>query len=167
MVFVFSTLWGGVLADCNENGLSRLDLPQKTLVPQRERFTPLEKEIAFQVRAYLTGELRQFSLPVDWRVLGQPGSFFRRVYQACAGIPFGQVLSYQELAEIAGSPKACRAVGQAMAKNQVTLVVPCHRVLAAGGSLGGFGGGLDMKKQLLQLEGAVFIERNGREYYLK
>ncbi len=124
MSFIFSTAWGGVLAECNENGLCRLDLPQKGLVAQGVPISPLEKEVAAQVRAYLHGELRQFSLPLDWQVLGREGGFFRRVYQACAAIPFGHVLSYQALAELAGSPKASRAVGQAMAKNPVTLVVP-------------------------------------------
>ena len=80
--------------------------------------------------------------------------FSRRIYDACRQIESGQTVSYQQLAAIAGRPRASRAVGTAMAKNRVTLVIPCHRVIASGGKLGGYGGpgGLELKRKLLALE---------------
>ena len=80
--------------------------------------------------------------------------FSRRIYNACREIESGETLSYKELARRAGKERASRAVGTAMAKNRVTIVIPCHRVIASGGKLGGYGGpgGLELKKQLLDLE---------------
>ncbi len=78
--------------------------------------------------------------------------FQRRVHDACAAIPYGSTVTYGELAAKVGSPGAARAVGQVMATNPVPLVHPCHRVLASGGGLGGFGGGLPMKRRLLAME---------------
>jgi methylated-DNA-[protein]-cysteine S-methyltransferase len=90
---------------------------------------------------------------VDWRL---SHGFRRDVLELLhAEVPFGHVVSYKELAERAGHPRASRAVGTAMATNPVPIVVPCHRVLRTGGSLGGYGGGLDMKLHLLRLEGAL------------
>ena len=85
--------------------------------------------------------------------------FGRRIVTACRRIPFGQTRSYSQLAAICGSPGAARAVGQVMAKNRFPLVVPCHRVLAAGGRIGGFSApdGLRMKRRLLSIEGVVNI----------
>ncbi len=100
---------------------------------------------------YFAGRRRDFPLKVDWtRVDG----FTRRALQVCAKIPYGKTLSYGEVAARAGSPGGARAVGQAMSKNPFPIVVPCHRVLASGGKLGGFSGGLHFKRALLDLEGA-------------
>lgn len=79
--------------------------------------------------------------------------FMMDVYKALVLIPFGITVSYKALAELSGHPKAARAVGSAMAKNRFLIVLPCHRVLAAGGKIGGFSGGLDMKYDLLRCEG--------------
>lgn len=79
--------------------------------------------------------------------------FFRKVWKAAAEIPSGETISYSELARRAGNPKAARAAGSAMAKNPLPILIPCHRVIAADGSLGGYGGGLDMKRWLLRHEG--------------
>lgn len=89
--------------------------------------------------------------------LGLPGStpFARRVYGEVARIPYGQVRTYGEIADAAGRPGAARAVGTLMSKNPLCLGVPCHRVVAAGGRLGGFSGGLDRKRHLLALEGTI------------
>ncbi|HYX87077.1 MAG TPA: methylated-DNA--[protein]-cysteine S-methyltransferase [Gaiellales bacterium] len=98
---------------------------------------------------YFVGRRRSFETPVDWRL---SHGFHRRAREICYSIPFGQVLTYAELAAAAGSPRAFRAAGQAMARNPVPIVVPCHRVLRSGGDLGGYGGGLDVKRWLLDLE---------------
>jgi methylated-DNA-[protein]-cysteine S-methyltransferase len=103
-----------------------------------------------QLDEYFAGDRRQFELDLDWS-LSQ--GFRRTVLHKLVEVPYGHTLSYKELAELAGNPKASRATGTAMATNPIPLVVPCHRVLRSGGMLGGYGGGLDAKVWLLRLEG--------------
>lgn len=103
-----------------------------------------------EITEYLAGTRRRFGVTIDWSA-GTP--FQRQVWQALRKVRFGQTVSYGDLAEAVGRPGAARAVGNAMNKNPIALVVPCHRVLRAGGALGGFGGGLDVKRRLLELEG--------------
>jgi methylated-DNA-[protein]-cysteine S-methyltransferase len=104
-----------------------------------------------QVGEYLAGARRAFDLRIDWALPHTP--FQRRVWQALCGVPYGTAVSYGELAALAGRPGAARAVGNAMNQNPIALVIPCHRVIAAGGRIGGYGGGLDIKRALLALEG--------------
>jgi methylated-DNA-[protein]-cysteine S-methyltransferase len=102
---------------------------------------------------YFAGRRQAFDVPLDWRL----SRGFRRAAldQLARGVPFGHTVSYKQLAEQAGSPKASRAIGSAMATNPIPIVVPCHRVLRTGGDLGGYGGGLDAKRWLLRHEGAL------------
>jgi methylated-DNA-[protein]-cysteine S-methyltransferase len=100
---------------------------------------------------YFAGTLQRFDTPVVLH--GTP--FQARVWETLRQVPSGGVLTYGELAERAGSPKSARAVGAAMARNRIPIVVPCHRVIASGGGLGGFTGGLEIKRALLQLEGVA------------
>lgn len=115
--------------------------------------------VGMQIRAFLAGE------PVDFAVAELDfdfvGGFTRRVLTADREIPRGRVMTYGGLAAELGSPGGARAVGNAMAINPFPLVVPCHRVIRSGGGLGGFGGGLPLKKALLEMEGVAF-DRNGR-----
>lgn len=105
-----------------------------------------------QLDEYFVGERRTFDLEVD---LGLARGFRRQVLERLlAEVGYGETLSYLELASRAGNPRASRAVGSAMATNPIPIVVPCHRVLRTGGHLGGYGGGLDVKRWLLALEGA-------------
>ena len=104
---------------------------------------------------YLKGEKVCFRVPID---TGPQPPFMDRVLHECARIPYGVSRSYAELARAAGSPRAARAVGQAMARNPIPIVIPCHRVLASNGHLGGYGGGLDWKRFLLKLEGIPWKE---------
>lgn len=108
--------------------------------------------VAAQIRAHLRGEPQDFT--VDHLALPVKGPFTRKVYECSLGIPSGTVLTYRELAEKAGSPKAFRAVGQAMAKNPFPIVIPCHRVVGSGKSPGGFSahGGLATKEKILRIE---------------
>ena len=99
---------------------------------------------------YLAGMPSDFSdVPLD---LPDGPPFWRRVWEICARIPYGETRSYGDLAREAGSPRAFRAVGGAMAANPIPIVVPCHRVVGSDGGLTGFGGGLDQKKRMLQME---------------
>jgi len=103
-----------------------------------------------QIAEYFTGERREFSLPLH--LTGT--AFQNRVWRACVRIPFGQTRSYGQLAGAAGRRGAARAVGAAMARNRLPILVPCHRVVGGDGSLTGFGGGLALKRKLLRLEAA-------------
>lgn len=98
---------------------------------------------------YFTGTRRQFEVALDWRLTR---GFGRRVLEAAARIPYGATSSYRLLAGQAGSPRASRAAGNALGANPLPVIVPCHRVLHAGGGLGGYTGGLDRKRWLLDLE---------------
>jgi methylated-DNA-[protein]-cysteine S-methyltransferase len=101
---------------------------------------------------YFEGRLRDFDLPLDWRL---SRDFRRRALRAVARIPYGETRSYAQVARRAGNERAVRAAGSACGSNPIPIVVPCHRVLRTGGALGGYGGGLAMKEALLRLEGAL------------
>ncbi len=105
-----------------------------------------------QLDEYFGGARHDFDVPIDWRLVR---GFAGNVLRATARIPFGSVSSYREVAAEAGSPNAYRAAGNALGSNPIPIVVPCHRVLHAGGGLGGYTGGLDRKRQLLRLEGVL------------
>jgi methylated-DNA-[protein]-cysteine S-methyltransferase len=105
-----------------------------------------------ELEAYFAGARRGFDVPVDWSLVR---GFAGAVLQATARIPFGSVSSYRDVATDAGSPNAYRAAGNALGSNPVPIVVPCHRVLHAGGGLGGYTGGLERKRFLLHLEGVL------------
>ncbi|MFJ6790663.1 methylated-DNA--[protein]-cysteine S-methyltransferase [Streptomyces angustmyceticus] len=108
---------------------------------------------ADELAAYFAGELRSFTLPLDWSL---SAGFSARVLQVLAAeVPYGSVVGYQDLADRVGEPGAARAVGAAMGSNPLPVVVPCHRVVASDGGIGGFGGGLEAKRALLALEGVL------------
>jgi methylated-DNA-[protein]-cysteine S-methyltransferase len=109
------------------------------------------RDAVAQLQAYFAGELRTFDLPLD--MIGTP--FQRRVWEALRAIPYGETWSYAELARAVGSPGASRAVGLANGRNPVGIIVPCHRVIGANGSLTGYGGGLPRKAWLLDHERAA------------
>jgi len=101
---------------------------------------------------YFEGRREEFETPIDWSYLA---GFTREVLRATARIGFGEVSTYAGVAEAAGSPRAVRAAGNALGANPMPVVVPCHRVLRTGGSLGGYTGGLERKEFLLRLEGML------------
>ena len=102
-----------------------------------------------ELREYFSGIRKKFELPLD---LTGRTIFQQKVLKACAKIPFGEVISYGDLAKKAGSPKASRAVGNTMAINPIPIVIPCHRVIASGNKMGGFSGGIHKKEILHSLE---------------
>jgi methylated-DNA-[protein]-cysteine S-methyltransferase len=108
-------------------------------------------DVRYQLEEYFAGRRTAFDLALDLR-LASP--FGRRVLEATSGIGFGSVATYGEVAHRAGVPKAARAVGQALNRNPVAIIVPCHRVVGSAGNLTGYGGGLERKEALLALEGA-------------
>ncbi|MFE0176443.1 methylated-DNA--[protein]-cysteine S-methyltransferase [Streptomyces sp. NPDC059002] len=115
--------------------------------------SPLLAEPIRQLAAYFAGERRDFELPLDWSLIS---GFNRQVLrELAAGVPFGTVVGYGDLARRVGQPGAAQAVGLAMGANPLPVVVPCHRVVESDGGIGGFGGGLETKRQLLALEGVL------------
>lgn len=105
-------------------------------------------EVSCQLIEYFTGKLKTFSLPLAPE--GTP--FQKEVWKALLNIPYGEVISYGELARIIGQPGACRAVARACGANPIGVIIPCHRVVASNGGIGGYNGGIERKKRLLDLE---------------
>jgi methylated-DNA-[protein]-cysteine S-methyltransferase len=131
--------------------LTNLRMVDQTYEPSRADWSPDPGAFAAAVEqlvAYFAGELTSFDLELDLRGT----AFQRRVWQALLTIPYGETRSYGEIAEQIGAPTAARAVGLANGHNPIAIIVPCHRVIGANGSLTGFGGGLGRKRSLLQLE---------------
>jgi methylated-DNA-[protein]-cysteine S-methyltransferase len=166
-VTVFETCLGWTGIAVTDKGLAALALPKpdRSEVEARMRREhagaewvepPVLKRYVSQITDYMSGERDAFDLPLDI-----PGStsFQRDVWETLLRIPRGETRSYTWVAEQVGRPRAVRAVGQAVGANPIPLIVPCHRVLRSDGSLGGFGGGLELKQKLLELEG---VERNTR-----
>jgi len=133
-----------------ENVLARL---ARDVSPRVLEFPGRLDEARRELDEYFEGRRSSFELPLDWR-LSHPG-FYRRVLRATARVPFGDVITYAEAAQRAGNPRAFRAAGTALGSNPIPIVVPCHRVIRAGGEIGNYGGGPEMKRFLLELEGAV------------
>lgn len=107
--------------------------------------------LARELDAYFAGKLRRFTVPLDLR-----GTAFQlQVWEVLCSIPYGVTRSYRDVAQALGNPKATRAVGQAIGRNPVSIVVPCHRVIGSDGRLTGYGGGLPRKRALLDLESGV------------
>jgi len=151
------TEWGGALVVMDEVGISRIRLYEGKDAPKslfdRWRRSPSDlREAVEQLRAYFAGELREFDLPLSLN-----GTDFQlKVWNALKAIPYGTTVSYLQLAASIDKPKACRAVGGANGRNPVPVVIPCHRVIGANGSLGGYSGGLGIKRRLLAIEGVHF-----------
>ncbi|WP_344395746.1 methylated-DNA--[protein]-cysteine S-methyltransferase [Streptomyces vastus] len=149
---VIDSPYGPLTLVATDGVLSGLYMTDQRHRPPEETFgapddTPFGETID-QLKAYFAGELKEFDLPL--RLDGTP--FQRTVWEQLRRIPYGETRSYGELADALGNPKASRAVGLANGRNPVGIIVPCHRVVGANGSLTGYGGGLDRKKRLLDFE---------------
>jgi methylated-DNA-[protein]-cysteine S-methyltransferase len=158
--------FGQLLLARTPKGLVRVGLPNQDadelLVDLAARVSPRVLEAPAQLDEtrreldlYFDGKLDRFDLPLDWRLAG---GFRLRVLRAIDRIPYGQTRSYTEMATRAGNERAVRAAGTACGSNPIPLVVPCHRVLRTSGALGGYGGGLPMKRALLEMEGVLAAE---------
>lgn len=112
------------------------------------------EEACRQLEEYFSGQRQEFTLPLEV----QGTEFQKKIWAGLSQIPYGTTVSYGELARFAGNPKAARAAGMAVHRNPIAVILPCHRVIGADGSLTGFGGGLEVKKQLLELEAFVISE---------
>ena len=111
------------------------------------------EEARRELDEYFAGDRQEFELVLDWSLVRR--GFYGRVLRATSKLPFGATSTYGEIAAQAGNPRAFRAAGTALGSNPIPIVVPCHRVLRAGGLIGDYGGGPEMKESLLRLEGAI------------
>ena len=159
--------FGELLLASSRRGLLRLAFPEESIdtvlervarrvspriVESRAGFDPVLRELD----EYFAGTRNEFGVPQDWALMSE---FCKRVLRVTAAIPYGGVSTYKEVATEAGSPRASRAAGNALGSNPIPIVVPCHRVLHTTGGLGGYGGGLDRKQFLLELEHAPVPHR--------
>jgi methylated-DNA-[protein]-cysteine S-methyltransferase len=139
------------LAYVEEAAESVLEELAERLSPRVLRAPERTDEVRRQLEEYFAHERSQFDTPIDWSLVR---GFAADVLRATARVPFGTLTTYRDVASAAGSPRAYRAAGNALGANPIPIVVPCHRVVHAGGGLGGYTGGLDRKRFLLVLEGA-------------
>ncbi|MEW6267356.1 MAG: methylated-DNA--[protein]-cysteine S-methyltransferase [Thermodesulfobacteriota bacterium] len=146
-VFLAETRQGVLCVSFGPQGLNDLTAFARRWHPEAQ-IIPSVVESTAQVQDYLDGKRREFKLTLDLKGT----EFQRQVWRALSLIPYGQTSTYGRIAERIGRPGAARAVGQACGANPIPLIIPCHRVLASNGGLGGFGSGLHWKRWLLNLE---------------
>jgi O-6-methylguanine DNA methyltransferase len=147
----FKSPIGWMRIKATPKGISRVQSVRRDTGTRMRRCAPILRKVRKEFLEYLSGKRRKFTVKVD---LSSGTPFQRRVWREIAMVPYGKVITYGELARRAGSPGGARAAGQATGSNPVGIIVPCHRIVAAGGKLGGYGGGLKMKVRLLELEGS-------------
>lgn len=158
MIYTAAFESGGIqfLVKADETGIFSLDFHPGKKILDSEELRPVTNKAFFDIKKqldeYFAGKRKSFDLPIRF----QKDGFKGEVYKVMKKIPYGKVLSYKEIAEKINRPLASRAVGGACGANTIPIIIPCHRVLATGGKLGGFSGGLDVKKKLLTLEGISF-----------
>jgi methylated-DNA-[protein]-cysteine S-methyltransferase len=155
--------FGPVVLAATDRGVVRLNLPaydadeflaristeiSPAILESPSRLDPVRR----QLDEYFEGRLKKFRVPLDWQLIH---GFQEKVLRATYSIPYGETLTYGEVATEAGNPRAFRAAGTALGRNPIPLIVPCHRVTRSGGDPGNYGGGPEMKKALLELEGSL------------
>lgn len=145
---IYQTALGPIMLAEADGKLAAASLRETPPAGSENRQTPLLDRAARQLDEYLAGTRRKFDLPLA--PAGTP--FQQKIWKCLLSIPYGQTRSYGQIAQAAGNPKACRAVGMANNKNPLMIFIPCHRVIGADGSLTGYAGGLDVKTRLLELE---------------
>lgn len=159
---VFETALGWVACTATSHGVIRIQLPERNattarrkmraVCPEASEDATLLPDFIDRIQRYFAGEKNvRFDVAVDW---ADASDFLRDVWQACRRIGYGRTVTYKQLAERVGRPRAARAIGLAMRMNRLPILVPCHRVLKSDGSLGGFSAtrGVALKEQMLELE---------------
>ena len=154
-----SRVAGPLIIGVSDRGLILLEFDRGNFPPKKKNVLWTEsrevpQDYVRQLNEYFRGRRREFAFPLDLR--GTP--FQLQCWRALLKIPYGETRTYADLARAVGRPDAYRAVGMANNRNPIAIVVPCHRVIAFDGTLCGYGGGLDVKRKLLELEGALLAE---------
>ncbi|WP_414150742.1 methylated-DNA--[protein]-cysteine S-methyltransferase [Acetobacterium carbinolicum] len=146
--FCYQTPLGKIVLIENGSAVTRLIFSEVLPEGVNCTETPLLKKAVLELQEYFAGTRKRFDLPFS----PQGTDFQQKVWKALQDIPYGAVVSYKDIALAIGNEKACRAVGGANNKNPISIIIPCHRVIGADGSLVGYGGGLEIKRRLLALE---------------
>jgi len=153
---IFESELGPIQVICDEEWVLGVEFGSEAPKEGLKKSTDLIKEAVLQLNEYLIGERTEFNLPLK----PEGTAFQKKVWEALCTIPYGQTRSYKEIAVQIGNEKACRAVGMANNRNPISIIIPCHRVIGADKSLVGYGGGLDIKVKLLNLESPGVIWEN-------
>lgn len=148
-IFFYKTIIGSIGIEEKENKICRLYFQGQNIPDEIEiKETAILKKAGSELKSYLNGEIKKFSFPLYI----EGTDFSKKVWEALCKIPYGQTLTYKQLAEKVGNPKAARAVGLACNKNPIPIFIPCHRVIGSSGKLTGYLGGLKIKDYLLNME---------------
>lgn len=158
---MLNTPVGAITLQADNKGLCRVDFGQRAPVDGALPEHPVLRQAVDQLEAYFRGERTSFDLPL--KPVGTP--FQGEVWTALQQIPHGEVRTYGEIARSIGRPKAFRAVGMANNRNPISIIIPCHRVIGSNGAMIGYGGGLDIKIRLLQLEHVQLRQADLPEQY--
>ena len=146
-LFFYETDLGIIGIRDNNNAITEV-FYSKSKINDHLKETPLIRECFNQLKEYFQGTRREFTIPIE----AEGSEFQKKVWKALLDIPYGQTRTYKEIAIAIGNEKACRAVGMANNRNPISIIIPCHRVIGANGKLVGYGGGLDIKEKLLNIE---------------
>lgn len=144
----WNTSWGFIYINSDGTHIKEVTFDAEDVDAIEKDSSPLSRKAAIQLEEYFQGKRCHFSLPLD----PHGTEFQRKVWEETRNIAYGRTKTYGEIARAIGNPRASRAVGQALHRNPLLILVPCHRVIGKDGSLTGFGGGLHLKKKLLCLE---------------
>ena len=151
--FAYETAFGKILVVSDGSAITALYVKDMAIPNGRNEADALTDRVAEQLEEYFSGKRKEFDIPLH----PQGTDFQRSVWKELQRIPYGETISYKQMAINIGNPKACRAVGLANNKNPISIIIPCHRVIGSNGALVGYGGGLDMKRKLLDLEKKHFL----------
>ena len=146
-LFFYETDLGIIGIRDNNNAITEV-FYSKSKINDHLKETPLIRECFNQLKEYFQGTRKEFTIPIE----AEGSEFQKKVWKALLDIPYGQTRTYKEIAIAIGNEKACRAVGMANNRNPISIIIPCHRVMGANGKLVGYGGGLDIKEKLLNIE---------------
>ncbi len=146
---IYQSPFGPIVITFTEQVVTGIKRREHNLAEQSEQpHSPMLQKVFTQLDEYFSGKRKSF----DFEYKAQGTEFQKKVWKALCDIPYGETRSYKDIAKAVGSEKACRAVGLANNRNPISIVIPCHRVIASNGALTGYAGGLPMKQALLDLE---------------
>jgi len=146
--FTYDSPFGNIIIESDGNAITGVRTGADEKPTGKKEASTLTDITAMQLREYFAGTRKKFDVPLN----PQGTDFQLSVWKALQNIPYGKTRSYKQIAQAIGNPKASRAVGMANNKNPIWILIPCHRVIGADGSLTGYGGGIEMKKRLLGIE---------------
>ena len=146
--YTYETSYGIITIESDGKAITSVKIGAHNFTDVKKEADKLTDLAAVQLCEYFDGKRKKFDVPLN--PIGTP--FQELVWKALLKIPYGETRSYKDIADAIGKPKACRAVGMANNKNPIWIIIPCHRAIGADGSLTGYGGGIEMKRRLLELE---------------